>query len=163
MQNNKENINTEQKNSKELVRGLSLTAGIMIVAGSMIGSGIFRKPATMAGQLLSPELLIIVWIVAGLFTFLGALANAEVASMYDKTGGQYLYFRDMYGDFTAYAFGWATIAVVLSGSQAAIAYVFAEYVGYFFAFPETPQSLASITLYLPLVGTFIPSLIYQQK
>lgn len=156
MQNNKENINTEQKNSKELVRGLSLTAGIMIVAGSMIGSGIFRKPATMAGQLLSPELLIIVWIVAGLFTFLGALANAEVASMYDKTGGQYLYFRDMYGDFTAYAFGWATIAVVLSGSQAAIAYVFAEYVGYFFAFPETPQSLASITLYLPLVGYIHP-------
>ncbi|MHC1737204.1 MAG: APC family permease [Ignavibacteriaceae bacterium] len=156
MENNKRNLISEAKNSKELIRGLTLTAGIMIVAGSMIGSGIFRKPATMAGQLLSPELLILVWIVAGLFTFLGALANAEVASMYDKTGGQYLYFRDMYGDFTAYTFGWATIAVVLSGSQAAIAYVFAEYVGYFFVYPETSETLKSISFYIPLVGNIFP-------
>ena len=56
-------------NKTELVRGLSLTAAVMLVAGSMIGSGIFRKPATMADQLGSPELLIIVWIAAGLITF----------------------------------------------------------------------------------------------
>ncbi len=55
----------------QLVRGLSLTAAMVIVAGSMIGSGIFRKPATMAGQLMSPELLIVVWIVVGLITFIG--------------------------------------------------------------------------------------------
>jgi len=156
MQNNKKNKSDSEKTSGELIRGLSLTAGIMIVAGSMIGSGIFRKPATMAGQLLSPELLILVWVIAGMFTFLGALANAEVASMYDQTGGQYLYFKDMYGDFIAYTFGWATIAVVLSGSQAAIAYVFAEYVGYFFKFPETSETLRSITLYIPLVGEIRP-------
>ena len=64
------------KPKTELVRGLTLTASIMIVAGSMIGSGIFRKPATMAGQLMSPELLLIVWLVAGIVTFIGALCNA---------------------------------------------------------------------------------------
>ncbi|MBK6915581.1 MAG: hypothetical protein IPH11_18655 [Ignavibacteriales bacterium] len=53
-----------------LKRTLSLTAAIMVVAGSMIGSGIFRKPATMAGQLLSPELLLLVWVAAGLITFM---------------------------------------------------------------------------------------------
>ncbi len=47
------------KPKTELISGLTLTAAIMITAGSMIGSGIFRKPATMAGQLMSPELLLI--------------------------------------------------------------------------------------------------------
>lgn len=154
------NKNIEQK---QLIRGLSLTAAIMLVAGSMIGSGIFRKPASMAGQLLSPELIILVWIAAGLFTFLGALANSEVASMYDSTGGQYIYFREMYGDFFAYIFGWATISVVLSGSQAAIAYVFAEYVGYFFQYPETPSFLKEFSFYIPLVGNIYPFMEFSTK
>lgn len=81
------------KPKTELVRGLTLTAAIMIAAGSMIGSGIFRKPATMAGQLMSPELLLIVWLVAGIITFIGALCNAEVSGMIDATGGQYVYFQ----------------------------------------------------------------------
>ncbi|MBI5727737.1 MAG: amino acid permease, partial [Ignavibacteriales bacterium] len=89
----------EKQAKDELKRRLSLTAATMIVAGSMIGSGIFRKPATMAGQLMSPELLIAVWVIAGVITFIGALVNAEIAGMIDSTGGQYVYFRKMYGDF----------------------------------------------------------------
>ena len=103
----------EEKNKKtELVRGLTLTATIMIVAGSMIGSGIFRKPSSMAQQLGSPELLIIIWIAAGIITFIGALVNAEISGMIDATGGQYVYFRKMYGDFTAYLYGWSILAVI---------------------------------------------------
>jgi len=144
------------QDKKELLRNLSLTAAVMIVAGSMIGSGIFRKPSTMAGQLLSPELLIVVWIVAGLLTFIGAISNAEVAGMYKSTGGQYLYFKDMYGDFVAYIFGWSVLAVILTGSQAAIAYVFAEYLGYFFTYPDAPGSLKEFSFFVPLVGNIHP-------
>ena len=72
------------KPKTELVRGLTLTAAIMIAAGSMIGSGIFRKPATMAGQLMSPELLLIVWLVAGIITFIGALCNLSLIHIYYK-------------------------------------------------------------------------------
>ncbi|MCX6150242.1 MAG: amino acid permease [Ignavibacteriales bacterium] len=140
----------------ELVRGLSLLAAMMIVAGSMIGSGIFRKPATMAGQLMSPELLLIVWIVAGLITFIGALSNAEVAGMIDETGGQFIYFRKMYGDFTAFLYGWATLAVIQSGSQAAIAYVFSEYLGYFFKYPHFSKEVEQFAIYMPFVGDIFP-------
>ena len=87
-----------KNNKTELVRGLSLTAAVMLVAGSMIGSGIFRKPAIMAQQLGSPELLILVWIAAGLITFIGALVNAEISGMIHETGGQYVYFRKMYAE-----------------------------------------------------------------
>ena len=155
-------METPQKKT-QLVRGLGLTAAIMIVAGSMIGSGIFRKPATMAGQLMSPELLIVVWIVAGLITFIGALTNAEIAGMIDATGGQYVYFRKMYGDFIAFLYGWSVFAVIQTGSQAAIAYVFAEYLGYFFKYPQLPQSLQDFSIFMPFVGKIYPFLDFGTK
>jgi APA family basic amino acid/polyamine antiporter len=147
----------------ELVRSLSLTAAIMIVAGSMIGSGIFRKPSVMAQQLGSPELLIIVWIAAGLITFVGALVNAEIAGMIDATGGQYNYFRRMYGNFTAYLYGWSVFSVIQTGSQAAIAYVFAEYLGYFIKYPQLPQNIQDVAVYVPLVGDIHPFLDFGTK
>jgi len=151
------------KRKTQLIRGLGLTAAMMIVAGSMIGSGIFRKPATMAGQLMSPELLIIVWIVAGLITFIGALTNAEIAGMIDATGGQYAYFRKMYGDFIAFLYGWSIFAVIQTGSQAAIAYVFAEYLGYFYKYPQLPQSLQDFSIFMPFVGDIHPFLDFGTK
>jgi basic amino acid/polyamine antiporter, APA family len=144
------------KGTSELIRGLGLTAAVMIVAGSMIGSGIFRKPATMAGQLMSPELLIIVWIAAGLITLIGALTNAEIAGMIKETGGQYAYFRVMYGDFVAFLYGWSIFAVIQTGSQAAIAYVFAEYMGYFFNFFQLPEPWQNFSVYMPFVGNIYP-------
>lgn len=146
-----------------LVRGLGLTAAMMIVAGSMIGSGIFRKPATMAGQLMSPELLIIVWVAAGFITFIGALTNAEIAGMIDATGGQYAYFRKMYGDFTAFLYGWSIFAVIQTGSQAAIAYVFSEYLGYFFKYPHLSQSFQDFSVFMPFVGKIYPFLDFGTK
>ncbi|MBZ0200399.1 MAG: amino acid permease, partial [Ignavibacteriaceae bacterium] len=111
---------------------------------------------TMAGQLLSPELLLIIWIAAGLITFVGALANAEVAGMIDETGGQYIYFKEMYGKTFAYFYGWSGFAVIHSGSQAAIAYVFAEYVGYFFKYPSLPDSIVHFSIWIPIIGNIFP-------
>lgn len=144
------------KPKTELVRGLSLTAAIMIVAGSMIGSGIFRKPATMAGQLMSPELLLIIWLVAGIITFIGALCNAEVSGMIDATGGQYVYFQKMYGNFVSYLYGWSVFAVIQTGAGAAIAYVFGEYLGYFIKYPQLPETWQSFSFYIPIVGNIYP-------
>ena len=144
------------KQKTELVRGLTLTTSIMIVAGSMIGSGIFRKPATMAGQLMSPELLLFVWLAAGIITFIGALCNAEVSGIIDATGGQYVYFQKMYGNFLSYLYGWSVFAVIQTGSQAAIAYVFGEYLGYFIKYPELPKTLQDFSFYIPVIGNIFP-------
>ena len=144
------------KPKTELIRGLTLTAAIMIAAGSMIGSGIFRKPATMAGQLMSPELLLIVWLVAGIITFIGALCNAEVSGMIDATGGQYVYFQKMYGNFVSYLYGWSVFAVIQTGAGAAIAYVFGEYLGYFINYPHLPESWENFSVYLPIIGNIFP-------
>lgn len=154
---------TDKNPKGDLVRKLSLTAAIMIVAGSMIGSGIFRKPSVMAEQLGSPELLIFVWIAAGLITLIAVLVNAEISGMIDSTGGQYIYFRKMYGDFTSYLYGWSILSVIQTGSQAAIAYVFAEYLGYFIKYPQLPQSWQEFSIFMPLVGDINPFIDFGTK
>ncbi|MBU3698387.1 MAG: amino acid permease [Candidatus Kapabacteria bacterium] len=113
--------------SASLLPRLGLVTTTSMVVGGMIGSGVFRNPSAMAGFLHSAELLIGVWIVAGIVTMFGALTNAEVAGMIPATGGQYQYFRAMYGEFTAFLYGWALFIVIQSGSIASITFVFSEY------------------------------------
>ncbi len=145
-----------QKENK-LIPHLGLYTTIAIVAGAMIGSGIFKKPAFMADQLGSPELLLLVWVVAGIFTLFGALTNAEIASMFPETGGQYVYFEKMYGKLWAFLYGWAIFAVIQSGSIASISYVFSEYSEYFISLPRFSTEIEkSIYLYIPYIGYIYP-------
>lgn len=146
-----------QSKGPSLARGLGLLATVSIVVGSVIGSGIFKKPAIMASQLGSPELLLAVWLVAGIITLFGALTNAEVAGIISATGGQYEFFRKMYGDFTGYLYGWAVFAVIQTGSIASITYVFSEYSQYFLDLPRfSPGVEQSIIIPLPFIGTITP-------
>src|SRR5215467_7402310 len=135
--------------SSGLLSSLGLFSTIMLVVGGVIGSGIFKKPAVMASQLGSPELLLGVWLLAGVITLFGALTNAEVASVIPETGVQYIYFERLYGPFTAYLYGWAVFAVMQTGSIAAVASVFAEYAGEFVHLPEFSASSAAWTIHLP--------------
>src|SRR6185295_10762763 len=84
-----------------LIPTLGLFTTTMIVAGGVIGSGIFRKPGVMASQVGSPELLLGVWLLAGILTMFGTLTNAEIAAMIPETGGQYVFFERMFGPFFA--------------------------------------------------------------
>lgn len=135
---------------------LGLFTTVSLVVGGMIGSGIFRNPSTMASFLHSPELLLGVWVLAGMVTMFGALTNAEVAGIIPSTGGQYEYFRAMYGDFTAYMYGWALFAVVQTGSIASITFVFSEYCSQLIPLWQLPpQVVQSFVVHLPF-GTIYP-------
>src|SRR2546427_5424645 len=76
-----------------LVPSLSLFTTTMIVVGGVIGSGIFRKPGVMASEVGSPELLLLVWLVAGGVTPFGAPTNAESAAPLPANSGAYIYFQ----------------------------------------------------------------------
>src|SRR5262245_19271722 len=106
-----------------LIASLGLFSTIMFVVGSVIGSGIFRKPGVMASQIGSPELLIGVWLAAGLITLIGALVNAEIAAMIPEAGGQYVFFHRMYGPLVAYLYGWANFAVINTGGIASLSFI----------------------------------------
>jgi APA family basic amino acid/polyamine antiporter len=139
-----------------LLPSLGLFTTIMLVVGGVIGSGIFRKPGVMASQLGSPEVLLLVWVLAGVITLFGALTNAEIAGMIPETGGQYVYFERMYGPFFAFLYGWATFAVMQSASISAVAYVFAEYSTQFVPLPEFGPALADWSFHLPFIGDVTP-------
>jgi basic amino acid/polyamine antiporter, APA family len=139
-----------------LIPALGIFSATMLVAGGVIGSGIFRKPGVMAAQVGSPELLLGVWILAGVISLLGTLSNAELASMMPQTGGQYVFLQRAYGPFVAFLYGWALFAVIQSGSIAALAYVFAEYATQIVRLPEATEALAGIAFHVPLLGDIVP-------
>jgi len=132
-----------------LLPSLGLFTTVIMVVGGVIGSGIFRKPGVMASQVGSPELLLGVWVLAGVLTLFGALTNVEIASLIPETGGQYVYFERMYGPFFAFLYGWATFAVMQCGSFAAVTYVFAEYASQFVRLPEFSPRVAAWCLHVP--------------
>lgn len=137
-----------------LQRTLSFKTTVAIVVGGVIGSGIFMKPALMAGQLGSPWLLLSVWVVAGCITLFGALSNAEVAAMFPETGGQFIFFQKMYGHAFAFVYGWAAFAVFNTAGNASIAYVFAQYTNYFIALPQCSAAIVqAVHVTIPGVGT----------
>jgi APA family basic amino acid/polyamine antiporter len=149
-----------QQEVEQANRGLKPSLGLftttMIVVGAVIGSGIFRKPGVMAGDVGSPELLLLVWGLAGIITLFGALTNAEIAGMIPETGGQYVFFDRMYGPFVSYIYGWAIFAIIQTGSIASIAYVFAEYATEFLHLPGLSEQTASIAIHLPFIGDIRP-------
>lgn len=146
-----------QQHRSSLLPTLGLFTTLSIVIGAMIGSGIFKKPALMAAQLGSPELLIGIWVVAGIITLFGALTNAEIASMITQTGGQYIFFQKMYGDFMAFLYGWAVFIVIQTGSIASITYVFSQYCQYFYVLPRfSPAIKNAFVLHIPFIGQISP-------
>jgi APA family basic amino acid/polyamine antiporter len=145
-----------QNKPNELRHQLGFFTAVTVVVGSMIGSGIFRKPGLMAGELASPEWLIAVWIIAGFMTLFGALSIAEIAGMYSTTGGQYIYFNKIYNPFVGFLYGWAVFAVIQTGSIASITYVFSEYFNYFVPLPHFSPELEKFGIPLPWIGEINP-------
>ena len=112
-----------------LKRKINIFDGTSVVAGAMIGSGIFIVSADIARTVSSPGLLMIVWVISGLITIIGALCYGELAAMMPSVGGQYVYLRESYHPLIGFLFGWTTFLVIQCGSIAAVAVGFAKFSG----------------------------------
>jgi len=118
-----------QPNDQKLVRGLGLFDSTMLVAGGMIGSGIFIVSSIIGRQVGSPGWLMVVWIVTGFLTLVGALSYGELAAMMPKAGGQYVYLREAFSPLWGFLYGWTLFLVIQTGTIAAVAVGFARYTG----------------------------------
>lgn len=112
-----------------LKKRVNLFDGISIVAGAMIGSGIFIVSADIARSVGSPGWLMVVWLISGVITVIGALSYGELASMMPHVGGQYVYLKEAYHPLIGFLFGWTTFLVIQCGSIAAVAVAFAKFSG----------------------------------
>jgi APA family basic amino acid/polyamine antiporter len=115
------------------------------------------KPASMMSQLGSPAWLLLVWVLAGLITLCGALSNAELATLYPETGGQYVFFDKIFGKRFAFLYGWAALAVFNTGGNASVAYVCSNYAAYFIQLPNFAAATEQAArIHIPLIGDIYP-------
>ena len=115
----------------ELRRSIGFFRATTMVVGIIIGASIFVQPSQVTASVPSVGGVLAVWAAAGLLTLIGALVIAELASSMPRTGGVYVYLREIYSPSIAFLWGWAMFWTMHSGIVAVIAMVFARYVGTF--------------------------------
>jgi amino acid transporter len=98
-----------------------------VLVGSTIGSGIFRTPAVIAGRVPDVGLFMLAWLLGGVVAVAGALCFAELAAMFPRTGGVYVYLRETYGRTVAFVFGWTELVILRPAAFGAIALTSAAY------------------------------------
>ena len=133
-----------QKENHLLQKRVNLFDGISIVAGAMIGSGIFIVSADIARNVGSPGWLLVVWLITGIITVIGAISYGELASMMPHVGGQYVYLKEAYHPLIGFLFGWTTFLVIQCGSIAAVAVAFAKFSGVLFPWISEKNVLLQI-------------------
>src|SRR3989475_18569 len=125
----------------ELKRQLGLLDSTMINVGTPLARAIFIVPSAIAATLQATGPAILVWVVGGVVSLLGALSVAELGAAMPHAGGQYVYLTRAYGPASGFLYGWTSGVVINPASIAAIAVGFATYFGFF-----VPLSEAGIKL-----------------
>ena len=127
-----------------LVRGLGPWAAASIVVGTIIGTGVFLKTSVMAQTGGSALWVLAAWGAAGLLSFTGALAYAELGGLYPRAGGEYVYLREGYGSGVAYLYAWNRFWIGTPGSIAAYAVGTATFLGDALPFGGKPIAVALV-------------------
>jgi APA family basic amino acid/polyamine antiporter len=113
--------------SAKLARTIGLTQATAMVVGTIVGSSIFVQPSEVSKAVPSFGGMLLVWLAAGALTWFGASICAELSSAYPKTGGVYVFLREMFSPAAGFLWGWAMFWSMHSGIIAAIAMVFGRY------------------------------------
>ncbi|MEE8583978.1 MAG: amino acid permease [Acidobacteriota bacterium] len=135
-----------------LRRELNLLDALMINVGVILGSAIFLVPALIADKSGTPWMAALVWVVAGFMSWCGAVTFAELATLFPKAGGQYVYLERAYHPFLGFLYGWTVFAVIQTASIAAVSVAFMTYLAYFFPFSDAGIKLGAVLLILGLTA-----------
>jgi APA family basic amino acid/polyamine antiporter len=133
----------KNSNINHLKKALGVGFGIAILIGGTIGVGILRTPGTIAGMLNNHLLIIMCWILGGVYVLIGAGCYAELATMLPKAGGSYNYVKRAFGDYAGFIIGWfdyLTNAI----APAFLCIVISEYVIVILPFLKNQSTLLSI-------------------
>jgi basic amino acid/polyamine antiporter, APA family len=110
-----------------LARSIGLAQAMAMVVGTIVGSSIFVQPSEVSRAVPAFSAMLLVWMAAGALTWFGASVCAELTSAFPRTGGVYVFLREMFSPAAAFLWGWAMFWSMHSGIIAAIAMVFARY------------------------------------
>jgi amino acid transporter len=97
-----------------------------LIVGTVIGSGVFKKGRNVADNVPEFGMIMGVWVLGGVLALLGSFALAEVAVLFPKAGGNYVFLREGYGRWAGFLWGWVEFWIIRSASIAALATMFSE-------------------------------------
>jgi len=130
-----------------LVRTLRQSDLLLLFIGSVIGSGIFLTPGLILRQLNgSVGFSLLVWVVGGALSLLGALTYAELSATNPEAGGLYCFIRDGFGRIAAFLYGWSLFLVIASGTIAALARAFTRYLTEIIPLSASGATLVSVLM-----------------
>src|SRR5438477_1452676 len=137
-----------QQPQTDFVKAISRLDATALVVGSMIGSGIFIVSAEILREVQAPGLLLVVWAASGIVTLMGALTYGELAAMFPRAGGQYVYLREGISPLFGYLYGWTLFVVIQTGTIAAVAVAFGRFTSVFWP-GLSPGVFFGFTMHFP--------------
>lgn len=136
-----------QEKTTGLQKSFGLKMAIIMVISAIIGSGVFKKVAPMSQELLSPSLVMLAWVLAGVIILFGTLSIAELGAMFPASGGAFTWLEKAYGKVVAFLYGWSCFTVIQTAAISSVAYVFAGALGTFIHLPHLSPHLEAITFF----------------
>ena len=134
----------QEKEQPPLRKALGIFDSIALLVGITIGAGIYSTPQIIAGYLGSFPVIILLWIVAGIFVFVGGLIYAELGTRLPNTGGEYVYINRCFGPFAGFMFGWSQLFIIRTSPAAGLAIITANYLGYFVEMKQWTQTAVAL-------------------
>ena len=118
---------SESQGDAQPKRTLTVFDACTMIVGLIVGAGVFGTPSIVAGAMNDEMMVIAVWVAGGVFSIIGALCYAELATAFPSAGGEYHFIQRAYGRSLAFLYGWARMTVIVAGSIAVFAYLFGDY------------------------------------
>jgi len=132
------------------IPALSLTDAIVLIVGIVVGAGIFKTPSLVASAAGSEAAVLLLWVVGGAISLIGALCYAELVTTYPNPGGDYYFLLRAYGRNPAFLFAWSRMAVLQTGSIALLAFVFGDYASQLFSLGSRSSAIFAALLIVVL-------------
>lgn len=111
----------------EPLRLLHPLAAVLLIVGIVVGAGIFKTPALVAGISGDAGWALVLWLAGALISICGALCYAELCTAYPHAGGDYHFLRLAFGRHLSFMYAWSKATVINTGSIALLAFVFGDY------------------------------------
>lgn len=127
-----------------LLRQVGVTSATAIVISNMVGTGVFTSTGYLAGDLGSPQIVLLIWVVGALAALCGAFCYSELGVNFPSSGGEYVYLTQAYSPTWGFMTGWVSFFAGFSAPIAAAALAFSDYVGHFF--PGLKQANAQLVV-----------------
>ena len=106
---------------------VSIADTVAVSVGIVIGAGIFKTPSLVAANAGSVGTTLVLWLMGGVVSLIGALCYAELATAFPHEGGDYSFMYRAYGSSTAFMFAWARMTVIQTSCIALFAFIVGDY------------------------------------